>query len=150
MSQRQPAYYAAEPRSAPDTELTKVVKDVSIVAVIVVIAIIIIVVFSVYLIVRFLRGVVDEAGKYAPTVECAAWLEMRRQGYLGAGRPPPPPTNPATGNPYTDCEAAAQAVLDAQSGSGGMCPAVSAPPPAAQQYPYLAYLAAQRCAQPPL
>ncbi len=131
--------YVVQP--AGDTELTKAAKDVSIVAVVIVIAIILIVVFSVYLIVRFLQGIVDEGGKIAPTVECAAWLEARRLGYMG----PPPQTNPATNKPYTNCQAAAQAVTDSQTQSGGLCPVVPVPPPAVQQSPYLYYMAAQQC-----
>ena len=122
-----------------DTELTKTVKDVSIVAIFVVIAIILIVVFSVYLIVRFLRGVVDDAGKIAPTAECAIWLEARRQKYLSGG------PNPSTNKPYTNCEATTQAIADAQAAAGGVCPVKVVPPPASQQAPYLFYMAAQQC-----
>jgi hypothetical protein len=126
----------------PESDFAKAAKDVSIVAVVTVIAIILIVVFSVYLIVGFLRGVVDGGG-VLPTAECAAWLEARRLGYLGGV---PLPVDPATGRPYTPCQAAAQAVADSQALAAGACPHLAAPPPATEQSPYLYYLAALQCA----
>jgi hypothetical protein len=127
----------------PPTELARTVEDVSIVAVVVVIAIILIVFFSVYLIVRFLRRVVDAPAEAAPAAGCAAWLEARRLGYLAGS---PPPADPATGRPYTVCQAATQAVLDAQTLTGGACPRAAPESAASQQDPYRAYLASQHCA----
>ena len=124
----------------PESDVSKAVKDVSIVAVVIVIVIILIVVVSVTLLVRFLRGVVDDAGKIAPTFECAAWLTQRQQGYLG-GNP-----NPATGKPYTVCEATKQAVNDSQlPANASVCPVKTTPPDVDQQSPYIFYMASQGC-----
>jgi hypothetical protein len=127
----------------PESDVSKAVKDVSIVAVVIVIVIILIVVVSVALLIRFLRGVVDDAGKIAPTFECAAWLTLRQQGYLNGS---PPPTNPATGKPYTICEATKQAINDSQvPANASVCPVKTTPPGADQQPPYIFYMGAQGC-----
>lgn len=127
----------------PESDVSKAVKDVSIVAVVIVIVIILIVVVSVAILVRFLRGVVDDAGKIAPTFECAAWLTQRQQGYLGGN---PLPTNPATGKPYTICEATKQAVNGSQlPANASVCPVKTTPPDVDQQSPYIFFMTSQGC-----
>jgi hypothetical protein len=144
MAQARAALPPAYPPGA--SELAKTAVDVSIVAAAVVVAVIIIVAVTVYLMVSFLHGFVDTAGRLAPPSSCVAWLEARRLSYLTGRGGGPRPADPATGRPYTSCQAAAQAVHDAQAGTGGACPAVASPPPAVQQSPFAGYLAAQRCA----
>jgi hypothetical protein len=133
-----------QPQAAiPQNETSKAVKDVSILAISTITVIIIVIIVSVSLLSRLLNGIIDSAGKIAPTFECTAWLTRRQQSYLDSGALP---TNPATGEPYTVCEATAQAVNDAQApASGSACPTKRAPPDISQQAPYIYYMASQGC-----
>jgi hypothetical protein len=127
----------------PGSNAERVVKDVSVIAMVIVIAVVIIVVVSVSLLLKLLRGLVDNAGKVAPTFECTAWLLQRQQSYL-SGRPPP--TNPATNQAYTICEATKQAINDAQlPANASVCPVRKAPPDVHRQSPYVSYMASQGC-----
>jgi hypothetical protein len=105
----------------PGSNAERVVKDVSVIAMVIVIAVVIIVVVSVSLLLKLLRGLVDNAGKVAPTY-------------------------PATHQAYTLCEATKQAINDAQlPANASVCPVRKAPPDVHQQSPYVSYMASQGC-----
>jgi hypothetical protein len=140
-----------------DGDMARAAGDMSAFAVIVVVAIILVVAISMYYITGFLNRVVNRAGKEPPGAECAMWLRARQEAYLqrneGAGgvRGGVPPVNPATGAPYTRCEAAVAASLDAgdarrgTTGAKHVCPEVPTPPSPLLQDPY-AYYVAGECA----
>ena len=122
---------------------SNVAQDMSIIGATAIVAIILTISASVYLLIGFLRGIVDNPAGVAPTFECTAWLTRRQQSYLGGV---PAPINPATGVAYTVCEAASQAVGDAQHpAAGAACPARRTPPDAERQSPYRYYMASQGC-----
>jgi hypothetical protein len=79
---------------------SNVAQDMSIIAATAIVAIILIISVSVYLLIRYLRGIVDNttgaagaagAAGIAPAFECTAWITRRQQSYLGAGAPAPEP-----------------------------------------------------------
>lgn len=97
----------------------KAAKYAGIGAVIVVLAIVVISVVAM----RVVAGLLSDAAiglraASAPLI-CWRWLEARRKVYEGQ-------VNPATGQPYTRCEAAEAAISEAESGEGwAPCPADS-------------------------
>jgi hypothetical protein len=129
--------------TAPGSPLAQVAGDMTILAAVVVVAILLIVGIAMYRITNTLSRIVNRAGRKPPDAECAVWLRARQAAYLrGAGSSGPPPINPATGAPYTKCEAAAAAVLDSE-GHLGACPLVPSPPSPLVQDPFAYYLAGQ-------
>jgi len=132
-----------QPRMSADSDTKKVgaVATVSGIAIGVIVVIIIIVVAAVVMLIKFLRRVVDGAGKLAPTFECAAWMTARQQNLLAGGTPA---VNPDTGAPYTVCEATHAAIAATQL-ADGPCPIKTTPPAVEAQSPYVYYLAAQQC-----
>ncbi len=94
----------------PPPRWKKTAKYAGIAAIIVVLAIVVISVVALTIIVGLLSDVASGMKKISAPLVCWHWLEARRKTYEGR-------TNPDTGQPYTDCEAAGASVSDAESGS---------------------------------
>lgn len=87
-------------------------------AVIAVLAVVVIAVVAMRAVAGFLMEAAAGVRAASAPLVCWFWLAERQRAYEGR-------VNPATGQPYTSCEAAGAAVSDAEGGGRAPCPAGS-------------------------